>query len=242
MEANMLMHSLRTSTALLLFSALVFVACGDDDDDSPTGPGEGTWVDLFPVPVSAASSPFSEVDDGARAVPFTDGFRFEFYGTRYDTVYLNTNGGFTFGSGESEFDPAAGDIQVPGVGVFWGDMNPAAHGAENRASQMRYRQYSDRFVIAYEQLQDNDEAEQNNTATVTLYRDGRIVIDYGEVLSTDVLVGVWDGTHTDDRHVGVQSSYSSYATTGTGTVVWDYWGDDDDLEGQLDDRTLTFDP
>lgn len=199
-----------------------------------------TSVDLFPVPVSATTMLFPSVDDDYLGVAFTQGFTFNFYGATYSSIFLNTNGGFTFRAGNWDYDVAATGVLQPGVAIFWGDLNAAAWGADTRANQMTHEQFTDKFVITYTQVQDNDDSAWNNTATVTLSPDGTIVINYGTVLSTDILVGIFDGTHADNRYMSVQSSYSDYQTTGTGIILFDYWGLGPDYAGELDYRTIVF--
>jgi hypothetical protein len=197
-------------------------------------------VDLLPVPITDASSPFTEVDDASLAVAFELGFDFTFYGRSYDTVYLNTNGAMTFGAGNSEYDPAASDVTEPGIAVFWGDMHPAVHDADTRPNQMVYQQCSDRFVVVYTSLQDRDERDWDNTAKVTLLADGSVEIQYGEVLSADILVGVFDGTHTNDQTLSLQSSYADYSSLGTGVILFDDHGAGPTHAGELSNQTITF--
>ncbi len=200
----------------------------------------GEPVDLFPVPVSDDTTLFPSVDDDFLEVSFTEGFTFPFYDTTYDSIFLNTNGGFTFGSGDKRFDVAATEVTQPGVAIFWGDMCASCFEAYLRPHQMVYQQFADRFVIAYSQFQDYDVEAWHNTATVTLYSTGTIVIEYGEVLSEDILVAVFDGTHTDDKYLPLQTIYEDYQSTGTGIILFDYWGEGPGHEGELSGRTITF--
>jgi len=230
----------RTLIPGLAAGTVALGACGDS-----TGPDVcGNVVDLFPIPVASATSPFPSIDDDFIGVDFASGFKFTFYGTQYSTVYLNTNGGMTFGSGEGDYDVAATDVTVPGIAIFWGDLDAAGDpAAVNRANQMKYESCADRFVVTYTQMQDNDDDTWNNTATVTLAANGKITIVYGNVLSEDILVGVFNGTHTDDRYVAVQNNYAAYSTTGTGTILMDDWGSGpSNTTGALNGRTVTFNP
>lgn len=197
---------------------------------------------LFPVPVSDESSAFPEVDDSFLEVPFTGGFTFPFYGTSYSSVFLNTNGGLTFNAGEEDYDLAAEDVVQPGIAVFWGDLDAEEYEGLNRPGQMGYEQLGDRFVVDYNQFQDNDDGDWNNSATLSLFPDGTILIEYGLVLSEDILVGVWDGTHIDDRYLGVQSFYERFDTTGSGIILFDDWGEGPTYGGELDNRTIVFSP
>ena len=149
----------------------------------------------------------------------------------------------TFGGGDNEFNPAAEDVVQPGIAVFWGDLDASGSSAsQQRANQMTYQVCTDRFIVRYQQLQDHRVDTWNNTATVTLEASGRIVIEYGTVLSEDLLVGVFDGTHTDDRYLALQNSYSGYFATGTGIILFDTEGLGPDHMGELTGRTITFDP
>lgn len=197
-------------------------------------------VDLFPVPVSDATSLFPSVDDSFLEVPFMEDFTFHFYGTEYSSIFLNTNGGFTFGSGNDDVDPAARDVGAPGVAVFWGDMNAAE--ADTLPDQMVYQQCSDRFVIRYTQFQDLGEATWNNTATVTLFSNGTVVVEYGDVLSEDILIGVFDGTHTDDQYLPVQAIYWNYQAVGTGIILFDAFDLGPSHNGEVSNQTITFSP
>lgn len=232
-------------TAAVLGLVVVAAACGGDS----TGPDLGACqaaIDLFPVPVDDATTLFDEVDDGELEVDFDPAFSFSFYGMSYSSVFLNTNGGMTFGAGNSDYHPTAADIMEPGIGVFWADLNAGETTASTaRANQMTYQVCEDRFIVSYQQLQDYDVDAQNNSATVTLYASGQIVIEYGTVLSDELLVGVWDGSHADDRFPGVATSYSNYSTTGTGTIALDYYDTANEgtaNTGQLNNQTVTFNP
>jgi|GEM_PF-6588601 len=233
---------MRYRIGLFLALALIIGFAGCDTNPTESN-NNGNVVDLFPTPVTDASSLFEGVDDSFLEVTFTAGFTFSLYGTTYSSVFLNTNGGMTFGTGESDYDVAAADVTFPGIAVFWGDMDASEHGAETRANQMRYQQFADRFVVTYVDFQDNDDETWNNTATVTLYANGKIVIVYGEVLSADILIGIWDGTHTDDRS-STSTTINSYATAlGTGVLLYDYWGSEaTGYTGTYNNQTVTFNP
>jgi hypothetical protein len=226
--------------ATILAASALLAACGGGD---PTGPDVGTCaaeVSLFPVPVSDATSLFGEVDDDFLFVSFTSGFQFSFYGTQYPGVFLNTNGGMTFDTGSADYEEAADYYTMPGIGVFWGDLD--AEDAPTRANQMTYQACSAGFIVRYNQLQDYDEDTQNNTATVTLEANGKITIVYGIVLSTDIVAGVWNGDHTDNRRPALANSYSGYATSGSGTILFDYYGPGPQHAGQLTNRTIVYNP
>lgn len=226
---------------MLLPTALIaFTSCTSSTDSEGSC---GEIVDLFPVPVDELTSAFDgEVDDAFLLVPFDPAFGFPFYGETYDEVFLNTNGGMTFGEGDDEYDVAATDVVTPGIAVFWGDLDAGQYETSvTRANQMGYEACSDRFVVHYQGLQDNDDEEWNNTAEVTLHDDGRIVIEYGTVLSEDILVGVFDGTHTSNTSPALAASYPNFDAT-SGIILFDDWGGGAVHTGQLTGQTITFAP
>lgn len=228
----------------LLVLALVVLVAGCSASPPPAGDGCGTfgaYVDAFPVPVSEATSVFDDVDDGALLVAFGGGFSFPFYGDDYDGVYVNTNGGLTFGAGDTDYDVAATEVTTPGIAVFWGDMDASVYGGATRANQLRWRQAPSCFQVAYQQIQDYDSATWVNSATVTLHETGKIVVAYGGVGSEDILVGVFDGTHVDDRYPALGTSFDMSAN-GTGVILFDYWDAGPDHDGELTNATITYLP
>ncbi len=229
-----------TSMAIL---ALFLASCATNTPPVDTSCGTyGAYVDAFPTPVSDATSVFTTVDDDSLQVAFTNGFTFPFYGQDYASVFVNTNGGLTFGAGEADYDLAASDVTVPAIAVFWGDMDAGDFGGATRANQMRWRQSSGCFQVAYQSLQDNDEGTWANSATLTLADDGTITVAYGAVESEDIMVGVFDGTHVDDRTPAVASSFD-LGSLGTGVVLFDdFAGAGDPHLGELDGRTITYVP
>lgn len=230
-------HALASVVAI----TATLAACGGDSGTNLDGIC-GAVVNLFPTPVSDLNSAFPDVDDSFLSVPFASGFQFSFYGSSYTNVFLNTNGGMTFGAGDGDFDVAADDVVAPGIAVLWGDMDAGETVSAGRANQMTYEACEDRFIVRYTQFQDNDDDTWHNTATATLEANGKITVQYGTVLSQDILVGVFDGTHTDDDYVTVQSSYAGYSTSGTGTILFDDWGAGPTHTGQLSNQTIVFNP
>jgi hypothetical protein len=208
-------------------------------------------VNAFPLPLSVATSIFEdELDDDSQEIRFSLGFTFAFYGVVHNSLHLNTNGGITFRADNDSFEPTVAGTPQPTVAPFWGDHQ--VEGAPGRANQLSFQQCADRFVVVYQQFQQfqsSGTAVENNSATVTLRPDGTIVMDYGTVLSSEIMAGVFDGTHTDDRRPNpgganavVQAVYNNYSTLGTGTILADSFGAGPSHDGELSGRTVTFSP
>lgn len=85
------------------------------------------------VPITSGSAPDYRNDDGSTAlIPL--GFNFCFYGTTYNSCYINNNGNISFGSPYSTFSsnpfPDAGFVMIA---PFWGDVD-----TRNLASGLPY--------------------------------------------------------------------------------------------------------
>ncbi|MFW6067176.1 MAG: hypothetical protein ACOC97_02480 [Myxococcota bacterium] len=231
------------SLSLLLIGCLWTAGCGGDDGDA--GPTCDDPEDLFPTPVSDSSTPFDGVDDGELFVSFAMGFQFPFFGETYDSLYLNTNGGLTFAGGAvvSEWDVEATEVDVPAIAVFWGDMDAEGYDADTRPEQMTYQQCDDRFIVTYTMFQDYEAEDLNNTATATLFDDGTIEVEYGTVLSEDILVGVMDGSHADDARPGTPlESHYDMGDSGTGIILFDDHGSGPTHTGELSESTIRYVP
>tara|TARA_R110002096_G_scaffold350395_3_gene543578 strand:+ start:27698 stop:28426 length:729 start_codon:yes stop_codon:yes gene_type:complete len=196
-------------------------------------------VDLFPTPINDESSLFDDEDDGALEVQFKAPFTFSFYDTTYSSVFLNSNGGMTFGAGDTQYEPPASLVTNPGIAVFWGDMRAAL--AVQREDQMTYQACNDRFIVNYTRLQDVTNIDFDNSAEVTLFPNGSVTIAYGSVLSTGLLVGIFDGTHSDDRTVLIDDSFPDYPALGTGVLMFDSFRDGGGQHGgRLSEKVIEF--
>lgn len=207
----------------------------------------GAWVDGFPTPVNEVTSPFPGVDDSFLEVNFGSGFTFPFYGVGYTRLFLNTNGGITFFAGSTVFDPdifpdGIRDVPWPTIAPLWGDMHVMR--TPDRGDMMRWRQAPHCFQVAYQDIPDfwyELMPTWDNTATVTLHEDGRIVIEYGILGSPNLLIAVFDGTHTDDRVPAIGTRYD-LSELGSGVILYDSFSRALDYDGALNGLTVTFVP
>ena len=155
-------------------------------------------------------------------------------------------GGLNFGAGDSKWSTlGAIERTIPSIGVIWGDMNASDDLAYQRAEQMMYTQCSDRFIVAYKELQEGWIIEDyRNTATVNLFPDGTIEVQYGQVMSQALLVGVFSGTHANDSFVPVQSTYRNYSQATSSIILFDGNDDTNPLlhHGELSNQTITYLP
>ncbi|MEJ2668013.1 MAG: hypothetical protein P8Z81_13110 [Deinococcales bacterium] len=201
---------------------------------------------MFPCDTSGDNC----IDDSVAQVNFTQGFTFPFFGTTYNSVYINTNGGVTFGAGDNTFAPAATDITEPGIAILWGDMFPGVNGDASLQDEIDYQQFSDHFVISYTNIEDyNTPPAIENTATLTLYSNGNVTMSYttqntSSTQGSGLLVGVFDGSASGYLYPSsLLPTYSGFGS-GHGVIVYNDNGSGGmtTTTGGLNGTTITFTP
>jgi len=222
--------------AVIPILVLVFSACSKPIGSDPL-------VQMVPDPTAGTNSYFtSSFDDDFAQVAFTRGFTFRFFGTTYTSVYINTNGGVTFGSGDSTYGPTVSDMVNPGIAPLWADLD-AGVTAPTNPDGLDYQQFDNRFVITYTNFGDHVNNSHFDTMTLTLYADGKVVVHYDSQQTVDdVLVGIFDGSGAYTSKP-LQTTYNGYSS-GSGFYIFN--GNDsggtNPTSGQLDGMTLTFNP
>lgn len=232
------MTRLRRFSAVLIvlaILALVFSSCALLNADPK--------VQMVPDPTAGSNSYFtSNFDDDYAQVAFTRGFTFTFFGTTYSSIYINTNGGVTFGAGSSTWGPHSTDMVNPGIAPLWADLD-ASITAPTNPDGLDYQQFDDHFVITYYQFGDHVDNTAFDTMTLTLYANGKFTVHYVSQQTVNyVLVGVFDGTGPYTS-APLQATYNNYST-GHGFYMFNGrdTGGTNPTAGQLDGMTLTFNP
>eukprot|EP00873_Tetraselmis_striata_P036891 jgi/Tetstr1/457155/TSEL_043805.t1 len=86
-------------------------------------------------------------DDSFEEVPFSDGFTFPFYGQRYGSVFVGSNGYLTFGQGDTEHNAsAAAHGRLPRVSALFADLVPDGE------SSIRVHRAADIFAVSYRDI------------------------------------------------------------------------------------------
>lgn len=257
------MSRLRIFVPVVVIAVLIAVlgACNTAPPPPSSNPTTSDpAVQMVPDPTDATTSTFAAglstsatrttyLDDSVVEVSFTRGFTFPFFGTAYSSVWINTNGGVTFGGGSTSFYMAASAISAsnPGIAILWSDLDPSLGDPAN-ADQIDYQQFDDHFVITYTQLPEYTSApaaSRFNTMTLTLYDSGKVTMSYDTHDTTQAVVGVFDGSGTGYVNVGLTSpaTYDNYSAS-PGTIVFDADASVPTAPtvGQLNGMTLTFNP
>ena len=116
------------------------------------------------------------------------GFTFPFNGSDYTSVFVNSNGNLTFGSGDTDFSESVAELlsDQPRIAPLWDDLSPNNGGlviADGDASSM---------TVTFSGVPEFPSAG-SNTFSVTLFATGNYVVSYGGVTAVDGLVGTTQG-------------------------------------------------
>lgn len=118
-------------------------------------------------------------------------FTFTFFGTGYTSLWVNSNGNVTFGSGDTDFSESEAELLAdqPRIALFWDDLG------FNQAGTLTTREVTygeDSVIIDYVEVTEYTLANQN-TGRITLYQDGRIRLQWRECDLVDCIAGISPG-------------------------------------------------
>ncbi|MEM1438368.1 MAG: hypothetical protein AAF545_08550 [Pseudomonadota bacterium] len=145
------------------------------------------------------------------------GFAFPFQGEAYTSVFVNSNGNLTFGSGDTEFFETTVDLlnEQPRIAPLWDDLSPNQGGTiivDGDAASL-----SVMFSNVPEFLGGN-----SNTFTVTLTPDGGISVEYGVIDATDGIAGISAGGGVADPGPTDLSAAPNQSNAGTVYEQFDF--------------------
>lgn len=161
---------------------------------TPNGAG-GYDVSLLPVDFDAdlgrdfTSRIRPDRDDGSAILSL--GFSFPFFGSSFNTVFINANGNVTFNGGSRDASESWADmiLSVPRIAVLWDDLD-LSHVPEGGG--LFVKRESARVVITWHRVSQFGLTD-SNTVQLRLSADGVIEIAYNGVELTDGLVGITPG-------------------------------------------------
>lgn len=153
---------------------------------------------LAPIPPSLEielGSPVELADNAAVEVAIP--FPFSYFGTTYNSVFVNSNGHLTFGGSDPNSRP---NTQVtfsqfrlgpPKIAVFWEDFDPSAQGSVH----VRVATNPNRLIVTWNNVRfKGTPLPDSNTFQAVLLEGGRIRLNYGRVITTTRgLVGLSPG-------------------------------------------------
>jgi hypothetical protein len=137
--------------------------------------------------------PLSLTDDSAVAVAFPRTFKFPFYGPKYKGMFVHSDGNVSFKAA----DAASTDRSLsrllggpPRIAALFADLNPET--ATVAGAGVFVRQDADRVVVTWRDVPTFGSSDRNTTQ-LTLFKNGRITIVWGEIGTLEAVVGVSPG-------------------------------------------------
>lgn len=116
-------------------------------------------------------------DDTTAAIPLM--FPFDFYGTTFNTVFINNNGNVSFGQAFSTFDPTGFPIaNFPMIAPFWSDVD-TGDSSVGQGGVVWFRSEPHRFTVIWDHVGYYDENFDKLNTFELILTDG-----------TDPLVGI----------------------------------------------------
>lgn len=198
-----------------------------DSDFSGDGGGGGRYVLDIKVINGLV---LSLGDDSSVSVPIT-GFAFPFQGASWTSVFVNSNGNLTFGTGNTDFTESVAEL-LSGprrIAMLWDDLSP------NNGGLVIVEQDATMFKVTYDSVPEFSTTGAN-TFAVTLHSSGQITVAYGATNNNDGIAGVTQGLGAANPGASDLSTSATWPATGTtyqqfGTGAFD-----------LSNTTLTFIP
>ena len=165
-------------------------------------------------------------DDDFEEVPL--GFDFPFNGSGYSSVFVNSNGNLTFGSGSTDFTESVSEFLngQPRIAPLWDDLSP------NNGGQVSVEYDSGEATVIFDAVPEFSNTGANTFMT-TLRDDGTFTIEYGAVSAADGLAGSTEGGGAADPGETDLSGGGPFSAVGT--TYEQFSGDND-----LDSETLEF--
>ena len=139
-----------------------------------------------------------------------DNFAFPFQGALWSSVFVNSNGNLTFGSGDTDHSESINEFLngAPRIAPLWDDLNP------NRGGQVTVERGASSMTVKFENVPEFFSTGAN-TFSVTMKADGTIEIVYGGITTIDVLAGVTEGGGAANPGRTDLSAAGSLSATGT---------------------------
>jgi len=154
---------------------------------------------------------------------------FPFQGATYDSVWVNSNGNLTFGSGDPDFSESVAELlsDQPRIAPLWDDLSP------NQGGQVSVEFGAGSATVIFDNVPQFIQGD-NNTFLATMRDDGTYTIEYGNIDATDGLAGTTEGGGAADPGETDLSAGGPFNKAGT---TYEQFTGDNDLTG----LTLEFD-
>lgn len=195
----------------------------DFDFDGDGGSGGRYTLDVQLV--SGILLDLGDDDNHELTLPFS----FPFQGSSYGSVFVNSNGNLTFGSGDNDFSDTVSELlnDQPRIAALWDDLSP------NQGGQVIAEFGTTSVSVEFQNVPEFLSGNSNNFV-VTLYDTGVIDIAYGNVDTDDVIIGISPGGGAADPGEVDLSTSASWPNLGVTYEAFSFEAVD------VENTTLTF--
>jgi hypothetical protein len=131
-------------------------------------------------------------DDDSRAVPFSKGFRFRFYGKAYTGMFVGSDGHLTFKAPDATSTSRDLDRLIggpPRIAPLFADLDPAGASGDGGVYVLTSKA---KAVVTWLDVPEFG-TNNLNTFQVVLYPNGRITFAFGRLDAREAVVGVAPG-------------------------------------------------
>jgi len=143
----------------------------------------------FPADPSGGK-PLSLADDSYATVPLAGGAEIPFYGVRYRSFFIGSNGSVTFSSGDSSYEESLDrHFSQPRISVLFDDLNPSYGG------KVSWKQLTDRAVVTFQDVAKNCSGKRNSFQ-IEMFFDGTLRLTHLDIGIRDGLAGLSRGGGT----------------------------------------------
>lgn len=175
-------------------------------------PASPAHAALLVDPTGGTTVTFDDLDEGSSG-PLDLEFAFNFFGTSYSQLYINTNGNLTFGgSNPGGLNPRLGvDVTFPLVAPFYDDLVVGPSGS------VSYLSTPGRFVVTWDKLNIFLGPTEAVTAQAVLSADGTVFFSYGDILGSDgeVTIGIGNGLTGSNARFATLADFLGTSPDGT---------------------------
>ncbi len=189
----------------------VAVSTFPDTDFTGDGGSGGRYV----LDVQSVDGVLLDLGDDASVEVSLD-FSFPFQGESFGSVFVNSNGNLTFGSGDTDFSESVLELlnEQPRIAPLWDDLSP------NQGGLVIADSGSDSLSVTFQNVPEFL-ASTTNTFTVTLSSSGAINVTYGAIAATDGIAGVTPGNGASDPGSTDLSAAPTLSAIGTTYELFD---------------------
>jgi len=154
-------------------SSAYYEACREKVEEFPTEPNGGVNIALG--------------DDDFAEVILNNDANILFYGTRYDRIYVGSNGYITFGQGDTEFlVTLENHFNLPRISALFTDLTPS--------DNISYKELNNRISVTFQDVWlFGDKTKTNSFQVEMFYADGTIRITWLQIAPAVCVAGLSEG-------------------------------------------------